>query len=101
VLINLSHLSAEWCNLLVADPLFLPFLVREILSQCDWAAKKDEVDEVEERNAVTDDSLDRQCLALALLSNVALAIDDTKGLLRDTGKAFACFTFCEMQCLYC
>lgn len=101
VLINLSHLSAEWCKLLIADPLLLPFLVREILSQRDWAVKKEEVDEVEDKDAVKDDPLDRQCLALALLSNVVLAIDDTKHLLRDTGRPCGPHSCCEMQCLYC
>lgn len=83
VLINVSRLGVQWCKHLVADPLFLPVLVREILSQCDWAVKE-EIVEVEEVT-VRRDSLDRQCLALALLSNVLLAVDETKILLRDIG----------------
>ncbi|KAF8531325.1 hypothetical protein JB92DRAFT_3138865 [Gautieria morchelliformis] len=84
VLINISHLSVEWCQLLIVGPSdFLTFLVREILSQSHWP-EEEEVGELEDKAGyIQKDSLDRQCLALALLSNLVLAIDETKRHLRD------------------
>lgn len=87
VLINLSHLSVGWCKTLISDPLLPTVLVREILSQTDWLAK--EAPGEIEHLVATDikmGSLDRQCLALALLSNVVLAVDDTRRLFRETGE---------------
>jgi hypothetical protein len=87
VLINISHLSVEWCQLLIVDPSgFLTSLVREILSQSHWPAEE-EVGELEDKaDDIKKDSLDRQCLALALLSNLVLAIDETKRHLRYVGE---------------
>ena len=86
VLINLSHLSAAWCQLLIADPLFPTVIVREVLSQSDWVVKEG-VGESEDKDAgIKKGLLDRHCLALALLSNVVLAVDETKCLFRKIGQ---------------
>ncbi|KAF8582585.1 hypothetical protein K439DRAFT_1413240 [Ramaria rubella] len=92
VLINLSHLNAEWCRLLVTAPLFLPVLVQEIISQfIPTDVVKLETDEVE-TGAVDSktNAMDRQCLALALLSNVVFAVEEAKDLLRETILDPAC-----------
>jgi hypothetical protein len=86
VLINLSHICTEWCECLIDDPAILHILVCEILSVSSLV--KQEPHEVDNLAP----SFDRQCLALALLSNILFKVRNAKDRLRDirTLPYFAC-----------
>jgi hypothetical protein len=86
VLINLTHFSVEWCTLLLADPLALPAIVSEILSLSNPAHIKREGDEEVEEDDVDAGVLDRQCLALALLTNIVFGVEEAKESIRDMRK---------------
>ncbi|KAF8508237.1 hypothetical protein BU17DRAFT_56821 [Hysterangium stoloniferum] len=95
VLISLSHVSPGWCEHLVEDPALLHILVCQIISVSSAVMKQDP-DEVDDKTP----SLDLQCLALALLSNLLFVVGDAKDRLRDISLSVTCTgrQHCALSC---
>lgn len=85
VLINISHSNPTWSTLLVHQRLMIPVISSLIVISPH--APHDAIDEAGEGGA---QALDRQCLALGLLTNLVQEEESSKHLCRET-SAFCLF----------
>lgn len=93
VLINISHANPTWSVLLVHQRLMIPVISSLIVISP--YAPHDAIDEAGEGAA---QALDRQCLALGLLTNLVQEEESSKHLCRETKLDPSCPAF--RQCAY-